>query len=161
MLGKLARWLRMLGHDVRYSVELDDAQLLAVARKERRTLLTKDLALYQQATAKGIEALYTDGQTEGERLAEVAKRFGVELEIDMNVSRCPKCNTRVRPVPKETVAERVEDNTFSNYDEFWRCPKCSQIYWQGAHWTKIRKTLEMAKKEKEETYFSNHLRGMS
>ena len=145
MLGKLARWLRMLGHNVEYSSKLDDAQLIAVAKKEQRFLLTRDLELYQQATAKGTNVFYLEGKTEAEKLAQLAKRFNIKLEIDMTTSRCTKCNTRVKPIPKEKVADRIEKSTFSYYNDFWECPKCGQIYWQGAHWTRIRKTLETAK----------------
>lgn len=145
MLGKLTRWLRMLGHNVKYSNKLDDSQLIAIAKKERRILLTRDLELYQQATAKGVQAFYMEGQTEAERLAKLAQKFGINLDIDMATSRCPKCNARVKSLPKEKVADKVEKTTFSYYNEFWQCPKCEQIYWQGAHWTRIRKTLEAAK----------------
>ena len=149
MLGKLTRWLRMLGHNVKYSNKLDDAQLIAIAKKEKRILLTRDLELYQQATAKGVQAFYVDGKTEAERLAQIAKKFGISLEIDMAVSRCPKCNAQVKPTSKENVKGKVEETTFAHYNEFWECPKCGQIYWQGAHWTRIRRTLEEAKKLKE------------
>jgi uncharacterized protein with PIN domain len=135
----------MLGHNVKYSNKLDDSQLIAIAKKERRILLTRDLELYQQATAKGVQVFYMDGQTEAERLAKLAQKLGINLDIDMATSRCPKCNARVKSLPKEKVADKVEKTTFSYYNEFWQCPKCEQIYWQGAHWTRIRKTLEAAK----------------
>lgn len=128
-----------------YSNSLDDAQLIMIAKKERRTLLTRDLELYQQATAKGVDTLYLEGKTEEERLAELAKRFNFKLNIEMTTSRCPKCNTRVKTILKEKVADKVEKSTFAHYDEFWECPKCGQIYWQGAHWKRISKTLEKAK----------------
>ena len=149
MLGKLTRWLRMLGHNVEYSCTLDDSQLIQVAKKEKRTLLTRDLMLYQQATAKGVDTFYLNGKTEAERLAQLAKRFRIKLEIDMKTSRCPKCNTRVKPIPKEEVVNEIEKNTFSHYNEFWKCPKCRKTYWQGAHWTRIRETLEEAQKSLE------------
>ncbi len=145
MLGKLTRWLRMLGHNVKYSNKLDDPQLIAIAKKEKRVLLTRDLELYQQAAAKGVQAFYIEGKAEAEQLAKLAQKFGINLDIDMATSRCPKCNTQVKPLPKEKVADKVEKTTFSYYNEFWECPKCGQIYWQGAHWTRIRKTLETAK----------------
>jgi len=146
MLGKLTRWLRLLGHNVKYSSKLDDSQLLKIAKKERRILLTRDLELYQQATAKGIDTFYLEGKTEAEKLAQLAKRFGIKLDIDMITSRCTKCNVRVKPTSKEKVTGKVEKSTFSYYNEFWECPKCGQIYWQGAHWTRIRKILDTAKK---------------
>jgi hypothetical protein len=139
----------MLGHNVKYSSKLDDNQLVTIAKKERRILLTRDFELYQQATAKGVNAFYLEGKTEAERLAQIAKRFKIELDIDMATSRCPKCNTRVKPIPKEKAADKVEKDTFTYYNEFWECPKCEKIYWQGAHWTRIRKTLEQAKENLE------------
>jgi len=149
MLGKLTRWLRMLGQDVQYSNKLDDAELIVMAKKERRILLTRDVELYQRAVAKGVEAFYIEGQTEAVKLAELAKRFAIPLEIDLKRSRCPRCNTKIRPTPKEKLAGKVEKNTFIYYDEFWKCPKCGHIYWQGAHWGRIRATLEKAKKFRE------------
>jgi uncharacterized protein with PIN domain len=146
MLGKLARWLRMLGQDVKYSNQSDDAELVAIAEKEQQVLLTRDLELYQHAVAKGINAFYVEGRTEAEKLAELAERFDFSLTIDLRRSRCPRCNTRIRLTPKETIAEKVEKNTLIHYDEFWKCPKCGQVYWQGAHWKGIQATLEEAKK---------------
>jgi uncharacterized protein with PIN domain len=150
MLGKLTRWLRMLGQDVKYFNQSDDAELMAASKKERRILLTRDLELYQRAVARNIEAFYVGGQTEAEKLAELAERFGIPLEIDLKRSRCPRCNTKLEPTPKEKIADKVEKNTFTYYNEFWKCPKCGHIYWQGAHWSSIRATLEEAKKLKAE-----------
>ncbi len=134
----------MMGHDVEYSNSMDDSELLTIAKKQQRILLTRDFELYQRAVAKEVDAFYVQGQTEEQRLAELAKRFGISLEIDMATSRCPKCNTQVKPASKEEVASRVEKSTFEHYTEFWECPKCGQVYWQGAHWTKIRETLKTA-----------------
>ena len=64
MLGKLSRWLRMLGHDVKYSTELNDAELELLAKTENRVLLTKDLELYKHAVSKNIDASYVEGSTE-------------------------------------------------------------------------------------------------
>jgi uncharacterized protein with PIN domain len=146
MLGKLTRWLRMLGQDVTYSTKLDDAELLAVAEKEHRVLLTRDSELFKRALAKGIEAFYVAGHTEAEKLAELATRFDFSLTIDLTRSRCPRCNARILLTPKEEVAGKVKKNTFSFYNEFWECPSCGHVYWQGAHWKGILATLEEAKK---------------
>jgi uncharacterized protein with PIN domain len=148
MLGKLTRWLRMLGQDVKYSSQSEDAELIAIAQEEHRILLTRDLELYQRAVAKSIDGFYVEGRTEAEKLAELAGRFDFSLTIDLKRSRCPRCNTKIRLVPKEKLAGKVEKNTFTYYDEFWKCPKCGHIYWQGAHWNGILATLEEAKKIK-------------
>jgi uncharacterized protein with PIN domain len=146
MLGKLTRWLRLLGHDVEYANDIDDKKLMTMAKKEKRTLLTRDLELFQQATARGIDTFLVEGRTEVERLACMAKKYGFPLEIDVKVSRCPKCNTKIRPVSKDTAVEKIPKTTFTYYNEFWECPKCGQVYWRGAHWKRIIQTLEEAKK---------------
>jgi len=146
MLGKLTRWLRMLGQDVVYTGSMDDKELIQKAKKEQRILLTRDLELYQQAIGKGAEAFLVEGKTEAEKLANLAKRFGFKLEIDVKVSRCPKCNTRIKSVSKTDVINKIPKTTSSYYKEFWECPKCQQVYWRGAHWKRIEKTLIDARK---------------
>jgi len=136
----------MLGHDVNYSNSLDDDQLLEIAKNEHRVLLTRDLQLYQKAMTRGLNAFLVEGNTEAEKLAKLAQRFGLELDFDVTVSRCPKCNTKIEPLAKEKVLDRVPKTTSSYYEEFWECPGCKQIYWRGAHWKRIDKTLEEAKK---------------
>jgi uncharacterized protein with PIN domain len=145
MLGKLTRWLRILGHDVKYSSNVDDAALVDAAKKERRILLTRDFELYKQATAKGIDTFYVEGETGVEKLAEIAGRFGIDLNVNMATSRCPKCNSKIKPVSKDKVADKVGKSTFAHYDEFWKCQNCGQIYWQGAHWKGIRGKLDRTK----------------
>lgn len=145
MLGKTARWLRMLGQDVEYLRMLDDEELINVAKEERRILLTRDLELFQKASTRDVKTFLVEGGTEAEKLAELALEFGFKLEIDIKVSRCPKCNSRIKPVSKEEVIEEIPESTSRFYDEFWRCSKCGQIYWQGSHWRRIDETLRQAK----------------
>ena len=145
MLGKLTRWLRMLGQDVEYSEGSDDEHLITAAKAEKRILLTRDVKLHQLAQKRGADAFLVEGAAKTEKLARLAERFGFRLEIDIAVSRCPKCNTRIRGVSKEEVLDRIPEATSSYYDEFWVCLGCGQIYWRGSHWKKIEKTLKEAK----------------
>jgi uncharacterized protein with PIN domain len=147
MLGKLTRWLRMLGQDVIYSTQLSDNELLDLAKAECMVLLTKDFELYKRAIGRGLEAFYVEGKVESSRLAEIAKRYCVPLEIDMDNSHCPICNTKLQTVPKEQLKDELEPNTYTYYDKFWKCPNCGQIYWQGAHWKQITKTLTQAQQK--------------
>jgi uncharacterized protein with PIN domain len=144
MLGKLTRWLRMLGHDVEYSRSLEDEELIERAKAEQRVLLTRDRGLYQRAMTMGLAAFLVECSTEANKLAELARRFNISLELDVAVSRCPKCNSRIRTVSKEDVLNSIPAGTATYYDEFWRCPGCGQIYWQGSHWKRIEETLKDA-----------------
>jgi len=146
MLGKLTRWLRMLGHNVKYANNLDDKLLIKIVKTEKRTLLTRDVELYQQATSQHAEAFIVEGKNEAERLAALSKRFNLNLELNPNNSRCPKCNAKIRPAKKQEISDKLPSSTKTFYEEFWECPKCGKIYWQGAHWKRITETLKEAKK---------------
>lgn len=144
MLGKLTRWLRMLGHDIKYSSSSNDKQLIETAKSEGRILLTSDLGLYRKATVEGINSFFVERKTEAQKLASLAKQFNLKLKFEAAVSRCPACNTKIKPVSKEKIIDKVPETTGSYYDEFWKCPNCEKIYWQGAHWKRISKTLREA-----------------
>jgi len=146
MLGKLTRWLRILGHDVEYAGSMDDKGLAQKAKKEDRVLLTRDVELYKQAIAKGAEAFLIENPNQTANLASLAKRFKVKLEVDVKISRCPKCNGTIRTVSKTEIADKIPLTTSSNYNEFWQCQQCAQVYWRGAHWNRIEKTLDDARK---------------
>ena len=146
MLGKLARWLRILGQDVVYTNSFVDAELEEIAKGEKRALLTRDLELYRHAVSRDIEALYVDGLTEAERLTQVARRFSISLTPNMAISRCPKCNGKIQPAPKDKISHKVMPNTLNHYENFWECPDCGQVYWEGSHWVKIRTALSEARK---------------
>jgi uncharacterized protein with PIN domain len=137
----------MIGQDVIYSVQLDDNHLLGLAEAENRVLLTKDLELYRRAIGRGLDAFYVEGKTEPEGLAKVAGRYSLELAVDMGKSHCPICNTLLETVGKEKLKNLLEPKTYKHYKQFWQCPKCKQIYWQGAHWERICGTLRMAQQK--------------
>ena len=61
MLGTLAHWLRMMGHDVAYFAQFGDNELLILAKAEERVLLTRDLELYRRAVSRGLNAFYIEG----------------------------------------------------------------------------------------------------
>jgi uncharacterized protein with PIN domain len=150
MLGKLTRWLRMLGHDVNYYRSADDKKLVEMAKSEKRVLLTRDRKLYQQAVSRGMEAVLVEAADEAGKLADLARRFGFKLEIDFSVSRCPKCNAKIKTVSKEVVADQIPESTSIYYNDFWKCPGCGKVYWHGAHWKRIEETLEEAKSKLEQ-----------
>ena len=106
MLGKLTRWLRILGHDVEYVGSMDDKELIQKAKKENRVLLTSDLELYKQAIARGAEAFLVENPNQTANLASLAKRFNLRLEVNVKISRCPKCNGTIRTVSKTAIAEK-------------------------------------------------------
>lgn len=147
MLGKLARWLRMLGYEAVYLNDASDQELTSMAKRDSLILLTSDQELYRTTSFKGIETFLVQGRSEPERLASLAERFGLTLEIDTSISKCPMCGFPIKPASRTEVERSVPPTTFKVYKTFWICtnPKCAKIYWQGSHWKKIEQTLENAR----------------
>jgi uncharacterized protein with PIN domain len=141
----------MLGCDVKYYNNLSDDELIKIALEEDRILLTRDIQLHRRASVNGVQAFLIKCPTETERLSEVAQQFHIELEIDVSNSRCPKCNMRLESVSKDKIKEKIPSATSRFYNEFWICPDCGQVYWQGSHWQKINRKLQEARSLKHKT----------
>jgi uncharacterized protein with PIN domain len=147
MLGKLTRWLRILGQDVTYYRSEDDQKLLDLAKSNKRILLTRDHKLVKQAINNGVKVSYVEKNDKVDIISDLAKLFGFNLQIDLNVSRCPKCNELLRSVLKNAVLEEIPELTAIHNDTFWKCMRCGKVYWHGAHWKGIIETLEKAKRK--------------
>jgi uncharacterized protein with PIN domain len=137
MLGKLATYLRMCGHDAAYAldrgVEADDA-LAELARSEGRTLLTRDADLSARA-ADAIRLTATDVEAQ---LAEL-RAAGVDLSLPDRPERCGRCNGSLSPVPAtdSTPAHAPDPAETAVY----RCVRCGQAFWAGSHWDDVRERL--------------------
>ena len=148
MLGGLARWLRILGYEVRYDAGAKDNDLLTIAGEENMVLLTRDEELSQRAVANKIASALVVGETEEERLAQMANSFGVRLDTNMAETKCPECGASLIEKSKSDIADEVPGESLKTYDQFWKCSNqsCEKVYWVGSHWKHIRQTLEEAAK---------------
>ena len=146
MLGKLSRWLRILGHDVQYFKSASDKNLIEWATSRDRILLTKDQKLVQQAIKRGIKVFFVEGTDIVTMLSNLFIYFNLVFEPNLSISRCPKCNGRLISVSKDSILNEIPDLTSIYYNEYWKCMKCDQIYWLGSHWKKIIKTLNDVKR---------------
>lgn len=145
MLGKLARWLRMLGQDTIYATTLGDLDLILRAKKENRILVTRDFELYQKSIKNKIKVVYVKTQSIDFLLSDLSKQFDFPLIVNIILSRCPKCNQRLEIIPKQEAAKKLKPKTLIHYTEFWFCSKCNSVYWQGSHWNKINSILQKAR----------------
>jgi len=147
MLGKLTRWLRMMGYETVYMNNTSDRDLLSRAKRDSLILLTSDEELYRTAVSRGVESFLVSGRTEAERLAGLAERYTLNLHIDTAISRCPVCGSPIKEIPKKEVEGSVPPTTFNVYQSFWLCtnPSCAKVYWQGSHWKRIEETFRSAR----------------
>lgn len=148
MLGGLARWLRILGHTVVYESNSSDDKLLSKAAAQEMTLLTRDEELHRRALARNIPSILVSGESEDERLAQMARSLGISLEIDMERTLCPECGGSLRETPKVDVSSIVPATSLELYAQFWKCQNhaCGKVYWMGSHWKQINQTLTRARK---------------
>ena len=135
-LGRLARYLRMLGFDARYDNRAGDAVLARVSAEEDRILLTRDRGLLKRSIVRlGYLVRSDDPRLQ---LAEVVERYGL-ARTAAPFSRCVRCNGEIRPVGKAEVEERLagEPRTLRYFDAFGRCAGCGAIYWPGSHYERM------------------------
>lgn len=137
MLGRLARWLRLVGYDAVYADTLSDHQIAARARAEGRVILTRDREL---ARRRGIRCLFIEGQELQAQLAQVFDQFGRPAKGQR--ARCPMCNAALDPAPAQEVKVRVPPYVQRTQLDFWRCPQCARIYWPGTHWQNVCQVVE-------------------
>ena len=139
-LGKLAKWLRILGYDTVYWRSDDLRGLLRRAQEEGRALITKDTKLSQ---GKGsLKALLIREDNPFLQLQEVVHLFELPVTEDMLFSRCLTCNTPLEDVAPEEVKGEVPDYIYHTHQEFSRCPFCRKVYWAGTHYGHMARVVK-------------------
>lgn len=139
MVGKLARWLRVLGVDVVYDPSLDDHELVALARKEKRILLTRDQPL--ASSSEDPPRLFIESADFREQLRQVVECCQIDRKRGL-FTRCVECNGVLELASREEVQEKVPPYVFSTHKEFKRCPRCSRIVWGGTHRQNMQRELD-------------------
>jgi hypothetical protein len=143
-LGKLAKWLRILGYDTLYWRTDDCEGILRRARAEGRTLVTKNTKLFK---AKGSsEALLIREDNPFRQLEEVVRHFHIRVNEEMLFSRCLACNALLEAIEPEEARGQVPDHIFHTHQQFSRCPNCRKVYWAGSHYGQMTKVVEWLQK---------------
>jgi uncharacterized protein len=133
-LGRLARLLRVLGFDVWWSNDADDATLAEVSLGEQRILLTRDRGLLKRRAI--THGLFVHSQHPEEQTLEVIRRLDLGQRL-APLTRCLHCNGELAAVSKDEVIDQLEPLTRQHYEEFARCAQCGRIYWPGSHHARL------------------------
>jgi uncharacterized protein with PIN domain len=133
MLGRLAKWLRILGYDTAYLADTDDFAVMRLARAEGRLVLTRDHAL---AGRRGVRALLVESEVLEEQLRQVRAVVGPPPGAPF--SRCPVCNQPLVEAAPELVAARLPRYVQRAHTRFSLCVACDQLYWPGSHWQRMQ-----------------------
>jgi uncharacterized protein with PIN domain len=140
MLGGLARWLRAAGYDADWRVHIADPELVRLARRDGRFLLSSDTGIFKIGIVRDgeVPALRVPhGLTIHEQLAHVLKALGLPLRAP----RCMACGGALHEIPREQARERVPPRTFAWAERYWQCERCGRLFWHGSHWQRIAERL--------------------
>jgi len=138
-LGKLARYLRLLGFDTRYQNDYDDDAIIGLARGESRVILTRDRGLLKHGAV--THGYWVRATAPRQQLAEIVRVFDLGGSV-RPFTRCIRCNGELQRVPKSAVAERLPPRVRAHFEGFVQCPKCAAVYWPGSHYDKMRKMVD-------------------
>ena len=134
MLMRLGRWLRLLGQDVARPEGESDAELLLQAKRESRTIITRDKGLFQACPGAGVKCMLIRSSAISDQLQEMADA-GVPLQLDPQ--RCTLCNGLLEEKEMHGIMK-------------WQCQDCKKLYWEGGHWKKMERMLQAIRCRREE-----------
>jgi len=138
-LGKLARYLRMLGFDTIYKNDFLKREIIKIAKSEKRIILSRSRELLK---IKDITHGYCIASTDTEKqLKLILNRFDLTKNIKP-FSRCMICNSKLKSVPKEKIIDKVPPKVKELQNDFAQCPNCKKIYWKGTHYIRMKKFID-------------------
>ena len=141
-VGKLARWLRMMGYDAEFYNDIEDSVLVEIALREGKVLLTRDTQIVNRrlVTNGRLKAVLTRDDDPKEQLRQVIRELNLDCQVGQ-FTRCLECNQVLVERSKEEVKDLVPPYVFRTQESYRQCPSCLRLYWQGTHWERMRKAL--------------------
>lgn len=137
-LGKLAKYLRMLGFDTLFRNDFEDSEIIEISVNENRIILTRDKLLLN--SGRITHGYFVRATEKHEQLKEVVQKFDLYSQFK-SFTRCMTCNSKLVPVKKEKITGKVPVEVMHNFDEFFFCPSCRKVYWKGSHFKKMENLI--------------------
>ena len=141
-LGRLAKWLRILGYDTVYFEKDDKSRLVILSLRDERIILTRDSKM---SRFTGTRMLRIDTDDVEKQLEQVIKKLDLKIEKTRTFLRCVDCNEELLDIEKEKVKNKVPPFVFKTQEEFRTCPSCEKIFWRGTHWDLVDNFLKKHK----------------
>ncbi len=135
MLGRLARWLRILGYDTLYDNSFEDWRIIKISQEQNRIIVTRDRGLCNRAKKKGLPCFFVNPDSELiDILAQMSIKYKIDLHVNIEATRCAECNG---------ILLKTGENK-------WQCTRCKKEYWKGKHWKSIEEILIKARSKVED-----------
>ncbi len=148
-VGKLAKWLRIMGYDALLFTEEDDGKMVKTALVQNRVILTKDTQIMRRrvVTSGRIRAILIENSDPRAQLRQIVDALDLDYQF-RPFSICLECNQGLVERNKDEVRDSVPPYVFEIRSQFMECPSCHRIYWQGTHWAAMSRELESFMAEK-------------
>jgi uncharacterized protein with PIN domain len=132
MLGKLSKYLRMMGYDIEY-IENDKDDSFIINVSKGCLVVTRDKLLHERINNSILLKTYRTLDQLRELKDKLPKPDHGFMEL------CSVCGS---------VLEKTKENSnFPDYvnkqaKEIFYCKKCDKYYWEGSHTDNFRKMVE-------------------
>jgi uncharacterized protein with PIN domain len=139
MLGRLGKWLRIMGVDCAYTRLEDDEETIEKALEEGRILLSRDTKMLSRKRLP--EHLFVESDHLERQLIQVLSIYRID-PVKNAFCRCVRCNTRLERKTPEQAGDRVPYFVRQTQDNLAYCPACNRYFWGATHRSKMRTRLE-------------------
>ncbi len=137
-LGRLCKWLRILGYDCEYFIEDNLVSLTIKSLQEDRVILTRNARLSQRA---GFKVVHINSDLVKGQLRQVLDVLKLKIGEEEMFTRCVICNVLLEDIERQEAEDKVPPFVYKTQEDFVKCPKCGKVYWQGTHWGNVKKYL--------------------
>lgn len=137
-MGGLAKLLRMAGFDTLYDNAFDDHEIVAIARREVRIVLTRDRELLK--CREVTHGCYVRALKPWQQLREIFHRLDL-VNMARPFTLCLHCNAPLRAIDKGLVLEQLPPSVREHQQRFSTCDVCQGVFWEGSHWRHMRNLL--------------------
>jgi uncharacterized protein with PIN domain len=141
-VGKLAKWLRIMGHDTLF-FNGDDADMIATALTEDRVILTRDTQIMKRRVVVNgqLKAILIHSDKPELQMNQVVDTLDLNQQFKP-FTICLECNKHLLERSKYQIKDLVPPYVFRTQSQYMECPTCHRIYWRGTHWQAMTKKLE-------------------
>jgi len=142
-VGKLAKWLRIMGYNARFFEGSTDSQMIAIALAENRVILTRDTQIMRRrlVTSGQLKAILIQSDEPERQMRQVMDTLKLDCQFQP-FSICLECNQPLAERSREQVKDLVPPYVFQIKNQYMECPACHRIYWRGTHWQAMTKNLK-------------------
>ena len=142
-VGKLTKWLRMMGYDTLFFNGSNDSGMVATALNEGRVILTRDTQIMKRrvVTSGQLKAILIQSDEPERQMQQTINTLNLDCQF-RPFAICLECNQPLLERSKQQIKDLVPLYVFQTQSQYMECPACHRIYWRGTHWQAMIRKLE-------------------